>query len=69
VCAAQRDIILRVTSTAICGSDLHMYCNAMPGMKSGDIVGHEFMVRLPSLLPCWPLLFPHCTVSWVQSQT
>ncbi|XP_024400198.1 uncharacterized protein [Physcomitrium patens] len=37
------DVILRVTTTAICGSDLHMYMGAMPGMKSGDIVGHEFM--------------------------
>lgn len=36
-------MILRVTTTAICGSDLHMYMGAMPGMKSGDIVGHEFM--------------------------
>ena len=36
-------MILRVTTTAICGSDLHMYMGAMPGMKSGDVVGHEFM--------------------------
>lgn len=39
----QRDVVLRVTSTAICGSDLHLYLNSMPGMKSGDIMGHEFM--------------------------
>jgi threonine dehydrogenase-like Zn-dependent dehydrogenase len=37
------DIILRVTATAICGSDLHLFRGKMPGMKSGDILGHEFM--------------------------
>lgn len=37
------DIILRVTATAICGSDLHLYRGKMPRMKSGDILGHEFM--------------------------
>lgn len=38
-----RDIILRVTSTAICGSDLHLYDGVIPGMLAGDILGHEFM--------------------------
>src|SRR4051812_261385 len=38
-----RDIILRVTSTAICGSDLHLYNGFIPGMMPGDILGHEFM--------------------------
>ncbi len=38
-----RDAIIRVTSTAICGSDLHLYDGVIPGMKSGDILGHEFM--------------------------
>jgi threonine dehydrogenase-like Zn-dependent dehydrogenase len=38
-----RDAILRVTSTAICGSDLHFYDGRMPGFESGDVVGHEFM--------------------------
>jgi threonine dehydrogenase-like Zn-dependent dehydrogenase len=38
-----RDAILRVTSTAICGSDLHLYNGFMPTMKDGDIVGHEPM--------------------------
>lgn len=38
-----RDAILRVTSTAICGSDLHLYNAVIPTMKSGDILGHEFM--------------------------
>ena len=37
------DIILRITATAICGSDLHLYRGKVPGMKSGDILGHEFM--------------------------
>lgn len=37
------DVVLKVTSTCICGSDLHFYTGAMPGLKSGDIVGHEFM--------------------------
>jgi len=37
------DAIIRITSTAICGSDLHLYREQLPGMKSGDILGHEFM--------------------------
>jgi threonine dehydrogenase-like Zn-dependent dehydrogenase len=37
------DAILRVTSTAICGSDLHLYGGWMPTMESGDVLGHEFM--------------------------
>ena len=38
-----RDVIVKVSSCAICGSDLHFYDGFMPGMKPGDIVGHEFM--------------------------
>ncbi len=38
-----KDAILRVTATAICGSDLHLYNGFMPTMKPGDILGHEFM--------------------------
>jgi threonine dehydrogenase-like Zn-dependent dehydrogenase len=38
-----RDAIVRITSTAICGSDLHLYNDFMPTMHSGDILGHEFM--------------------------
>ncbi|MDQ2872016.1 MAG: glutathione-dependent formaldehyde dehydrogenase [Candidatus Eremiobacteraeota bacterium] len=38
-----RDTIVRVTATAICGSDLHLYNGFMPTMKPGDILGHEFM--------------------------
>jgi threonine dehydrogenase-like Zn-dependent dehydrogenase len=39
----QRDAIVRITSTAICGSDLHLYNGFIPTMKRGDIMGHEFM--------------------------
>jgi threonine dehydrogenase-like Zn-dependent dehydrogenase len=41
-----RDAIIAVTSTAICGSDLHIYNGAIPGMKPGDILGHEFMGKV-----------------------
>ena len=37
------DIILRVTATAICGSDLHIYRGKIPRVETGDILGHEFM--------------------------
>ncbi|MGF6494183.1 threonine dehydrogenase-like Zn-dependent dehydrogenase [Luteibacter sp. 621] len=37
------DILLRVTATAICGSDLHLYHGKIPETKAGDIFGHEFM--------------------------
>jgi threonine dehydrogenase-like Zn-dependent dehydrogenase len=46
-----RDAIVRVTSCAICGSDLHLYDGFMPGMKSGDIVGHEFMGEVVEVGP------------------
>ncbi len=38
-----RDAIMKVTSCAICGSDLHLYDGYMPAMESGDMMGHEFM--------------------------
>jgi threonine dehydrogenase-like Zn-dependent dehydrogenase len=38
-----RDAIVKITSTAICGSDLHLYDGYVPTMKRGDILGHEFM--------------------------
>ena len=41
-----RDAIIEVTSTAICGSDLHLYDGVLPGMQQGDILGHEFMGRV-----------------------
>lgn len=39
----ERDIIIKVTACAICGSDLHLYDGVMPAMESGDIMGHETM--------------------------
>ena len=38
-----RDAIIKMTTCAICGSDLHLFDGFMPGMESGDIMGHEFM--------------------------
>ncbi|WP_121115626.1 zinc-dependent alcohol dehydrogenase [Croceibacterium ferulae] len=38
-----RDAIIKVTSTAICGSDLHLYDGVIPSLQPGDILGHEFM--------------------------
>ena len=35
--------VVRVERTAICGSDLHLYNGCIPTMKSGDVLGHEFM--------------------------
>ena len=45
----RRDAIVRITSTAICGSDLHLYNGFMPSMKKGDILGHEFMGEVMEL--------------------
>jgi len=39
----QCDCIVKITSTAICGSDLHLYNAFVPTLESGDILGHEFM--------------------------
>jgi threonine dehydrogenase-like Zn-dependent dehydrogenase len=38
-----QDCIVKITSTAICGSDLHLYDGYVPTMEKGDILGHEFM--------------------------
>jgi threonine dehydrogenase-like Zn-dependent dehydrogenase len=46
-----RDCILKVTSTAICGSDLHLYDGVMPSLKAGDILGHEFMGEVVEVGP------------------
>ncbi len=46
-----RDAIIKITSTAICGSDLHLYNGYIPTMKSGDILGHEFMGEVVELGP------------------
>jgi threonine dehydrogenase-like Zn-dependent dehydrogenase len=45
------DAIVKVTSCAICGSDLHLFHHFMPGMKKGDIVGHEFMGEVVEVGP------------------
>ena len=47
----RRDAIVRVTSTAICGSDLHLYNGFIPSMKKGDILGHEFMGEVMEVGP------------------
>jgi threonine dehydrogenase-like Zn-dependent dehydrogenase len=46
-----RDAIVRITSTAICGSDLHLYDGYVPTMKRGDVLGHEFMGEVVELGP------------------
>ncbi|HEY6726237.1 MAG TPA: zinc-dependent alcohol dehydrogenase [Polyangiaceae bacterium] len=47
----RRDCIVRVTSTAICGSDLHLFNGFIPTMESGDVVGHEFMGEVMDIGP------------------
>ena len=46
-----RDAVVRITSSAICGSDLHMYDGFIPTMEAGDILGHEFMGEIIALGP------------------
>lgn len=46
-----RDAILRVSSTAICGSDLHLYGGFVPSMEKGDVLGHEFMGEVVEVGP------------------
>ncbi|GAB4377310.1 MAG: zinc-dependent alcohol dehydrogenase [Elainellaceae cyanobacterium] len=46
-----RDAIIKITSTAICGSDLHLYDGYIPTMKPGDILGHEFMGEVVEVGP------------------
>ncbi len=46
-----RDAIVRITSTAICGSDLHLYNGFIPSMRKGDILGHEFMGEIEEVGP------------------
>lgn len=47
----RRDAIVRVTSTAICGSDLHLVHGYVPSMEDGDILGHEFMGEVVEVGP------------------
>jgi len=46
-----RDAIIRITSTCICGSDLHLYDGYVPTMEQGDIMGHEFMGEVVEVGP------------------
>jgi threonine dehydrogenase-like Zn-dependent dehydrogenase len=46
-----RDAIVKITSSAICGSDLHLLDGYIPSMKEGDILGHEFMGEVVELGP------------------
>lgn len=45
------DVIIRVTGSTICGSDLHLYHGVVPQMKKGDILGHEFCGKVESVGP------------------
>lgn len=47
----KRDAIIKVTSTAICGSELHLYNGFVPTMEQGDIMGHEFMGEVVEVGP------------------
>ena len=47
----KRDAIVKVTSTAICGSDLHLYNGFIPTLEKGDILGHEFMGEIVEVGP------------------
>jgi threonine dehydrogenase-like Zn-dependent dehydrogenase len=46
-----RDAIVKISSTAICGSDLHMYNGLLPTMDKGDVLGHEFMGEIVEVGP------------------
>lgn len=48
---SRKDAIVRITSTAICGSDLHLYDGHVPTMKEHDILGHEFMGEVVEVGP------------------
>ncbi|NAL78766.1 alcohol dehydrogenase catalytic domain-containing protein [Nitrososphaera sp. AFS] len=47
----QEDAIIRITSTALCGSDLHLYHGTVPGMQPGQTLGHEFMGVVDEIWP------------------
>ncbi|MFD0068818.1 alcohol dehydrogenase catalytic domain-containing protein, partial [Streptomyces sp. NPDC127574] len=47
----RRDAIVKITSTAICGSDLHLVDGYVPTMEKGDILGHEFMGEVVDVGP------------------
>lgn len=52
------DAVIRVTLCAICGSDLHLYNGVVPGMKQGDVLGHEFMGEVVATGPECYLVAP-----------
>jgi S-(hydroxymethyl)glutathione dehydrogenase / alcohol dehydrogenase len=45
------DVIIRVTATALCGSDLHLYHGTLQGMEPGQTLGHEFMGEIEETGP------------------
>ena len=47
----RQDAIVKISSTAICGSDLHLYNHFIPTMEKGDILGHEFMGEIVEVGP------------------
>src|SRR5689334_20079597 len=47
----RKDVIVKITSSAICGSDLHLYNGFVPTMESGDVLGHEFMGEVVEVGP------------------
>jgi len=54
----EQDIIIKVTGTTICGSDLHLYHSEMIGLQKGDILGHEFMGIVDRIGPAVKTLAP-----------
>ncbi|HEX2660894.1 MAG TPA: zinc-dependent alcohol dehydrogenase, partial [Polyangia bacterium] len=48
---SNRDAIIKISSTAICGSDLHLYNGLIPSMEKGDVLGHEFMGEVMEIGP------------------
>ena len=46
-----RDAVVKITSTAICGSDLHLLDGYVPTMQKGDVMGHEFMGEVVEVAP------------------
>jgi len=46
-----RDAIVKITTSAICGSDLHIYDGYIPTMQKGDVLGHEFMGEVVEVGP------------------
>ena len=68
----QRDAIIKISSTAICGSDLHLYNQFIPTMVAGDILGHEFMLTegltgSASLRSCGHLHPPLCVIVFLEA--